>query len=65
MADHSTEIERIQTILASGAKSIDVDGTRTQIDHAALRSRLRELQAQDDVHRGKRPVVSRINCRDL
>ncbi len=65
MADNSTEIIRIRTILASGARSVDVDGTRTQIDLDALRKRLRELEAGDDAYRGRRPVVSTMNLRNV
>lgn len=64
MADHSTEIARIRRILSVGARSIDVDGQKTQIDLESLRKRLRELESQDDSLRGRRPVVSKMNLRN-
>lgn len=48
MADYSSEIAAIETILNAGAKSTSVDGLSVQYDFAALRKRLAELKALDD-----------------
>lgn len=64
-ADHSAEIERIETILASGARSIAVGGQKTDIDVDSLRRELRRLREEDFLHRGRRPVVAKINLRNV
>lgn len=61
MADHSARIAEIQEFLRTGASSVTTDGTTTTFDLASLRKELRQLMADDDVHRGRRPTVSSIN----
>lgn len=61
MADHSVRIAEIQETLRSGVSSVSTDGTTTTFDLASLRKELRQLMAEDDVHRGRRPAVSSIN----
>jgi hypothetical protein len=41
----AAEIERLETLLSSGATSVTSDGETVQIDQAAVRRRLAELQA--------------------
>ena len=60
MADHSARIEEIEEILRTGATSVSTDGTSISYDFASLRRELRRLRAEDDAHRGRRPVVSSI-----
>lgn len=61
MADHSARIAEIQEFLRTGASSVTTDGTTTTFDLASLRKELRQLMADDDVYRGRRPAVSSIN----
>jgi len=61
MADNSERIAEIQNVLRSGAKKTTVDGVSVEYDFAALRAELRRLMADDDIYRGRRPVVSTIN----
>jgi hypothetical protein len=61
MADHSSRISEIQELLRSGATRVETDGTTVELDHETLRRELRQLMAEDDVHRGRRPVASSIN----
>lgn len=60
MADHTERIAEIQEILRTGVKKVTTDGTTTEYDFAALRGELRRLMADDNTHRGRRPVVSAI-----
>jgi hypothetical protein len=63
MPDYTAEIAQIDATLNSGVKSIEVDGTKSNIDTAALERRRRWLVANNtgagDVG-STRPVVSRI-----
>ena len=61
MADHSAEIARIKAVLNTGAEEVVVDGQRTKFDLAALRQRLRELEADDDASAVKRPRAATIH----
>lgn len=64
MADHSIEIAEIESILASGAKTVIVDGVQVTRDLNALRRHLAELRGKDAaaIAAGqKRPRVARIN----
>ena len=61
MADHSTRISQIQAILRAGARRVTVDGVAVEHDFAALRRELRQLMAEDERYRGRRPVVSSID----
>jgi len=65
MADNTARIAEIREILQSGATSVSVDGTTTQLDLASLRRELRELMREDDVQRGRRPRVSSVDLRGL
>lgn len=59
--DNSVRIAQIREILAEGASTVVRDGTTVTWDLDQLRRELRELEATDDTHRGKRPVASQIN----
>jgi len=61
MADNTDEIARIRALLASGVKSVTVDGITTTLDLDSLRRELRRLIATDDALRGSRPVASSID----
>jgi len=62
MADHSTEITALESILNSGARSVTIDGVTTTFENAdQIRRRLRELRATDDTNKGRRPPLARIN----
>lgn len=61
MADRSVEIARLKGLLDSGATSITVDGVTTQLDHAFVRKRLRELIREDDAEPVRRPLASQID----
>lgn len=61
MADNSARIESILAILRSGAASVSIDGRTIQYDLAALRRELRQLQAEDDANKGRRPASATIN----
>ncbi len=63
--DYLNEIHRIERILASGARSITVDGVTSQVDVQSLRTELRHLKAQTRMYQGHRPVVSKINLRNI
>ena len=63
MANYQAEIAVLESILNSGASSIQVDGMATRYDLAEVRKRLAELKALDDstLEAGKsRPVASTI-----
>lgn len=57
MADHSERIAQIQEILRSGVQSVSTDGNTVSFDLDSLRAELRQLMAEDDTHRGRRPTV--------
>jgi hypothetical protein len=59
--DNTTRIAEIREILRSGAKRVTVDGTTVDYDFGALRQELRELLAEDDTARHRKPRVSSIN----
>lgn len=61
MADHSTRIAEIQTILRAGATSVTVDGVSVQYDFASLRKELRELMADDPNFASLRPRAASID----
>lgn len=65
MADHSTRIAEIESILRAGAKQVTIDGQSVTYDLPQLRKELRRLMAEDDTHRGRRPVVSSISLSDF
>lgn len=60
MADHAARIAEIRELLRSGVSSVSTDGTSTAFDLDSLRRELRDLEAQDDVLKGRRPVASSI-----
>lgn len=59
--DNSLRIAEIREILRTGATSVTNDGHSVTFDHDALRRELRELMAEDDVMRHRKPRVSSIN----
>lgn len=61
MADHTTRITAIQTILRTGARSVSVDGVNVTYDFEELRNELRQLMSEDDTHKGRRPVAARLD----
>lgn len=60
MADHTERISEIRELLRTGATSVATDGTSVSLDHDSLRRELRQLMAEDDAHKGRRPVASTI-----
>lgn len=60
MADHSERIAEIQEILRAGASSVTTDGTTVSYDFDELRRELRQLMAEDDAHKKRRPVAASI-----
>ena len=54
------EKARIKAILSSGAASVAVDGVPVTVDRDALRRRLREIDAVDDVTGVQRPVIQKV-----
>ena len=65
MADNTARIAAIRAILRTGVTSTTVDGTSTTIDPASLRAELRQLVAEDDVQRVRRPRISTVNVARL
>lgn len=61
MPNHSDRIAEIREILRSGATTVVNDGVTVTLDPDSLRKELRQLMAEDDVERGRRPVASTIN----
>lgn len=61
MADNSERIAQIREILGCGATQTVTDGQTTVFDHASLRKELRDLMAEDDELRGRRPVISSMD----
>lgn len=61
MADHTTRIAEIQDILRTGARSVNVDGVSITYDFVQLRNELRQLMSEDDTHKGRRPIASRLD----
>lgn len=64
MADNSAAIAAIRRKLASGAKSVSVDGVVTTLDLDSLRQELRRLEAEDDAAQELRPRVSQVWLED-
>jgi hypothetical protein len=67
--DLSDRIERIERLLASGAKAVEVDGTKTQVDIGSLRAELRKLRDEYDKEwlrqASRRPAISSISLRSI
>jgi len=62
MADKSTEIAALETILDSGAKSVTVDGVTTSFSDAGhIRKRIRELRAETDGDQRRKPRISTVD----
>jgi hypothetical protein len=61
MPNHTSRIAEIRGILRQGADSVTVDGTSVRYDLRALKQELRELEAEDDELRHRKPRVSSIN----
>lgn len=61
MADNSDKIAQLQAIRDAGIRSVANDGTSISYDPAAVAKALREAQAADDTHRGRRPAAPSIN----
>lgn len=58
--DNAARINEIRETLRSGATSVQTDGTSVTFNFDQLRKELRELEAEDDSKRGRRPVASSI-----
>jgi len=61
MADNSSEIAEIETILRTGARTVAKDGVSVTYDFNVLRERLAILRREDDAKKTRRPVVSQID----
>ena len=59
--DNSAKITELETLLQSGANSVNVDGVSVSIDLDSVRKELRRLQAADSIQRRKRPAAATIN----
>ena len=59
--DNSAKIAELESLLESGATSVNVDGVTVAISPDSVRAELRRLQQADSVQRKKRPVAARIN----
>ena len=59
--DNSAKITELETLLQSGANSVNVDGVSVAIDLDSVRKELRRLQAADSIQRRKRPAAATIN----
>ncbi len=57
----AARIATIRETLATGATSINVDGTSVTIDHDSLRRELRQLMAEDAVLRHRKPRFASFN----
>jgi len=60
MADHSERIAEIREALRTGVSQVSTDGTTTSFDLDALRQELRQLMAEDDAQKARRPVAASI-----
>jgi len=58
--DHSKRIAEIDAILQSGARSVSTDGLSISYDFEALERERRQLLAEDEANRMRRPVASNI-----
>ena len=61
MADNTARITEIRAILQAGATTVKTAGVEVVYDFAQLQRELRELLADDDDQRGRRPVSAAIN----
>lgn len=61
MPDNTAAISRIESILNSGATKANIDGQMVEVDHEALRRRLRELQETNTTNPTTRPRLRRID----
>jgi len=61
--EHTQEIERLEQIVNSGTTSVTTDGTTTQFDLAAAKSRLAELKRLDG--QSPRNVKRKLSTLDL
>jgi len=59
--DNSAKIVELETLLQSGATSVNVDGVSVAINPDSVRIELRRLQAADSIERRKRPAAATIN----
>jgi hypothetical protein len=60
VADNAKRIAEIRETLRSGATSVTTDGTTVTFDFNQLRKELRQLEAEDDARKGRRPVAASI-----
>lgn len=65
MADNTARIAEIRAVLRSGVTASTVDGGSLTIDPESLRRELRNLVAEDDVQRTRRPRISTVNLSGL
>jgi len=65
MADHSTEIARLEAILRDGVTSVTVDGTTTVIDLDVIERQLNQLRQANTDTADRRPRLSSIQMGGL
>ena len=58
---HTVRIAGIEAILRNGASQAATDGTRVSYDFDALLKELRQLRAEDDLPKHRRPVAASID----
>lgn len=59
-ADNSKRIAEIEEILRAGASQVSFDGTTVTFDFDQLRRELRQLESEDRLRKGRRPVAASI-----
>lgn len=65
MADNTAKIAELRAILQSGVTTISVDGTTTTVDLNQIRLELRQLIAEDDTQKTRKPRLSSVNLGGL
>jgi hypothetical protein len=65
MPDNSDRIAEIRELLQSGLTSTNIDGTTEQMDLASLRTELRQLMAEDNTQRIRKPRLSSVDLSRL
>lgn len=61
MADNSTVIAELDEVIRAGASFVGVDGQQIRTELDVLQKERRDLMAGDQIRRGDRPRVCRID----
>lgn len=65
MADNTARITELRAILQSGVTTISINGTTTNVDLNQIRTELRQLMAEDNTQKSRRPRLASLNLRNL